>query len=160
MFKGAGYLLEIFSKTDIKGRKKIQKIVFILENDGMDAPYKYSYHHYGPYSAQLQEEIDFLVQHNLLEEITKNGTYEYKITDEGRKFSKQIKKGQEVAVNDDLLLKLNNESPQFLEMLSTYIFLLESGYEKESARNKAVDLKPHLKDLIDQAVKYYEQNLN
>ncbi|WP_019851309.1 YwgA family protein [Desulfitobacterium sp. PCE1] len=159
MFLGANYLLEIFSKGEIRGRKKLQKIVYLLEHDGMDAPYRYSYHHYGPYSAQLQEEIEFLVQHNFIEEASRNGTYEYRITDEGERFRKQI--GQKnVSVNNDLLIKLNAESSQFLEMLSTYIFLLDSGYGQNAARIKAAELKPHLKDLIPKVCEYYNNHLN
>ena len=159
MFLGANYLLEIFSKGEIKGRKKLQKIVYLLEHKGMDAPYRYSYHRYGPYSAQLQEEIEFLVQHDFIEEVTKNGTYEYKITDEGERFRKQI--GQKnVSINNELLAKLNEESSQFLEMLSTYIFLLDSGYEQNAARIKAAELKPHLKDLNPKVCEYYSDKLN
>jgi uncharacterized protein YwgA len=160
MFLGANYLLEILSKGEVRGRKKLQKIVYILEHYGMDAPYKYSYHFYGPYSAQLQEEIEFLVQYNFIEEISENGTYEYKITDEGERFRKQIGRNQDISINNELLTKLNAESSQFLEMLSTYIFLLSSGYDDAAARSKAAELKPHLKDLIPDVCEYYYRNLN
>jgi len=159
MFIGASYLLEIISNMDIKGRKKLQKIIFLLENKGMEAPYKYSYHFYGPYSAQLQDEVEFLVQQNFLEEINQGGTYLYKITDHGKEFKKQIDDNYGVSIDKDLLLKLNNENSQFLEMLSTYVFLLESGYDEDTAKDKAIELKPHLRDFLDEAVKFYEHNL-
>jgi len=159
MFKGASYLLEILSKVDIKGRKKLQKIIFLLENNGMDAPYKYSYHYYGPYSAQLQDEVDFLVEQEFLEEISQGGTYIYKITDYGTKFKKHIEDNYKVSIDKDLLIKLNNENPQFLEILSTYVFLLKSGYDEGSSKEKAKELKPHLRGFLDDAVKFYEFNL-
>lgn len=94
-----------------------------------------------------------------MEEINQGGTYLYKITDYGKEFKKHIADKFAVSINKDLLLKLNAESPQFLEMLSTYVFLLESGYDEDSTKDKAIELKPHLKGFIDEAVKFYEQNL-
>ncbi|GAB6173361.1 hypothetical protein JCM15765_28390 [Paradesulfitobacterium aromaticivorans] len=48
----------------------------------------------------------------------------------------------------------------FLEMLSTYIFLLESGYQPNEAKGKAVELKPHLGNLIDESIKFYNANFS
>ncbi len=87
MFRSAYSVLNILSHLQtVKGRKKMQKIVHLLEMVGLDLPFKYEYHHYGPYSAELQEEINYLVQHGFLSENNDDGTYLYEITEKGVRF--------------------------------------------------------------------------
>lgn len=156
MFKGAGFLLDVIDGLDsIKGRKKLQKVVYLMELKGADIPYKYNYHHYGPYSPQLQEEINFLVRQNFLTESKENGTYVYSITELGREFKKTIKDETDTLAMKELLDDLNSKSPQFLELVSTYAFLLEGGYDKIKAREKTLELKPHLGAEMDKAIEFF-----
>ena len=161
MFKGAFYILEIMEKlSTIEGRKKLQKMVYLLESSENEIPFKYSYHHYGPYSAQLQEEVDFLVGQFFLQEIRQNGKYIYKITDRGREFKKELEGINDISLSDELLYRLNSKNSQFLEVVSTYAFLIEAGYEKSNAREKTLELKPHLGTTIDEAIDFFENNCN
>lgn len=162
MFKAAYSLLCIFdSVNSVYGRKKVQKMVHLLEASGTELPFKYEYHFYGPYSAEVQEELGFLVQQGFLEEIKHDGAYEYVITDRGKTFKSTLEDdgGYSVDLNNRLLISMTKESSQFLEMVSTYAFLIDSGYEALSAKKKALELKPHLERFVDKAVTYYNEKV-
>lgn len=156
MFKGAGFLLSVIDCLGtVKGRKKLQKVVYLLELKGADIPYKYSYHHYGPYSQQLQEEISFLVREKFLIESKENGAYAYSVTNLGLEFKNTIKDTFDAKIIQDLLNDLNSKSPQFLELVSTYAFLREGGYDEAKGREKTLELKPHLRTEIEKAIEFY-----
>lgn len=163
MFKSTYYLLEILNSSGmIIGRKKLQKMIHLIEISGVNLPFRYEYHFYGPYSAQLQEEVSFLVNQEFLEEYKENETYIYKITQRGKDFKNKLEESYNVSFksNVELLNSLNNKSSQFLEIVSTYAFLIDSGYKNEDAKSKAIELKPHLKHLIDDAIEYFHQEIN
>jgi len=152
MFKAAYSLLSIFdSVNSVYGRKKVQKMVHLLEVSGTELPFKYEYHFYGPYSAEVQEEIGFLVQQGLLDVITEKGrAFKATLEDDG---------GYHVPIDKRLLNSMTNESSQFLEMVSTYAFLIDSGYDASAAKEKALELKPHLERFVDKAVNYYNRQI-
>lgn len=156
LFKTTYSLLKVFDLlVKIQGRKKLQKMVHLIGMTGYNLPFKYHYHHYGPYSAQLQDEISFMVQQGFLKEYKENEAYVYEITQRGREFREKLEENNNFEIDKDLLSLLNSESSQFLEMVSTYAFLLDSGYDAKDAKLKASELKPHLKYLINDAEKFY-----
>ena len=138
----------------------MQKMVHLLSITGTNFPFKYQYYHYGPYSAELQQEIDFMVGNGMLDEIKSSYGYTYQITDRGKEFMNQLESQYKENVNQDLVASLNQQSSQFLEMVSTYAFLLESNYDSEGAKKKALELKSHLAWCIDDAINYYHQMIN
>lgn len=162
MFESTYCLLSILGSVErVKGRKKLQKTLHLLESSGADVPFKYEYHFFGPYSAELQEEVNFSVQQGFIEETKTDETYVYTITEKGRKFKERLDaSGDYQFILDDVLLNsLSQKSSQFLEMVSTYAFLIESGYKPEEAKIKAVELKEHLKNCINEAVEFYKVNI-
>lgn len=158
MFKGECYLLEMLEGMDIKGRKKFQKIVHLLEHKGMEPLYRFKYYHYGPYSSDLQLEIDLLVRRKLVAEDIENGAYTYKITETGREFKAQVAGFNEVSFDKGLLAKLNEKDASFLELLSTYAYLLDFGDSEEKARDKALELKPRLEGYMGEVQCFYREN--
>src|SRR5438067_9320640 len=52
----------------VSGRKKLQKLVHILQELGHPFPEQFEYSHYGMYSRQLRSEMDSLVSDNLITE--------------------------------------------------------------------------------------------
>lgn len=80
----------------IKGRTKIQKLIFILTRE-FELPKKFKYFHYtfGPYSSILQREIDELITFDLMQErvlrtARAHRVYEYKLTRKGTSAAKAI----------------------------------------------------------------------
>lgn len=147
MFEKEFALLSLFERAGkVEGRKKLQKIIYLLKLNNIPFEMEYKYHHYGPYSAELQSEINYLVMHKLLKESSTGEMYIYEITDKGHEFLNSYRKmtADDFYIPDDLLDKLLNSSTSLLEMASTYAFLLEMGYEEKEAEKKAVELKEHL----------------
>jgi len=161
MFEATSSVLSIFAVVGkVQGRKKIQKMVHLLDAAGNRMPFKYEYHHYGPYSAELQAELNDLSQKNLLHEDIQDETYVYEITDKGREYKAKLDRlGFEVSIDAELVKSLAKKSSQFLEMVSTYAFLLNSGLKPQEAREKALELKFHLKDYIDSAIDFYNRTI-
>jgi uncharacterized protein len=159
MFQSAYSLLSLFDSVEkINGRKKLQKMIHLFEVSGLDLPFKYEYHHFGPFSAELQEEINFLVNQGMLNESKEDAAYVYNITEKGKEFKEKLKSEENYTVSfkGELLEAFVKENSQFLEIVSTYAYLLDTGYEEEYAKEKAMELKPHLSKYIDSAIDFYK----
>lgn len=161
MFEAAHCLLSVFYEVGkVYGRKKIQKMIHLLEAAGTRMPFKYEYHYYGPYSAELQAEINDLVRQGFLAETKDEDAYIYEITAKGRQFKEMLdRSGKIVEIDGERIEAMSQKSSQFLEMVSTYAFLIDAGYEPEKAKHKALELKPHLEHLADQAISYYYERV-
>lgn len=147
-------LIKLFASVEqITGRKKLQKMVYLLQQRGILYNQKFKYHHYGPYSYELQSQIDRLVEHQLLAEIYTDVTYSYNITAEGKLFLQKHEQVFNSAFDlpTDAVKKLVMTDTAVLEMASTYAYLLEMGYEQREAEGRAVELKPHLERCLDEA---------
>lgn len=133
----------------IEGRKKLQKIVHILQScgHGGDFPHQFGYLHYGPYSHDVKADIDRLVQdsNGLVDETpgvagVSFPTFVYSPKPElEAAFS-----SSEPALWASLALVLNKKSPQDLEAISTIIFLRRSGVAESSLKERFYQLKPML----------------
>lgn len=162
MFETKFILLSLFAEINtLTGRKKLQKTVHLLNQRGNAFPFRFEYHHYGPYSSQLQGEISALVKEGCVEEIQERGTYKYRITETGLSLKEELADLQRNPPSFDATLarELVQKDAQFLEMVSTYAFLLGAGYPSRESITKTLELKPHLAHLADEAAQYYEQRV-
>ncbi len=128
--------------NEIEGRTKFQKIVFILKSKGVKFHETFKYHYYGPFSADLQLEIEELVDRNLLNEKT-SLPYKYSL--------KQKHKIEDDSIKEkvDLIKFLCNQDYQNLELVSTIYFLQNNGFTDINLIEKKLRvLKPHLKNKI------------
>ena len=53
---------------EVMGRIRLQKLVFLLDQLGLDSGFSYTYHHYGPYSSELTHAADFAKAFGFVEE--------------------------------------------------------------------------------------------
>jgi len=161
MFEAAGSVLSVFSVVGkVNGRKKIQKMVHLLKVAGFRMPFKYEYHHYGPYSAELQMELSDLEREGYLREWIEDETYIYEMTDKGREFKEQLDRlGATVKVDRELVESMARKGSPFLEMVSTYAYLIDAGYKPEDARDKTLELKDHLKGYLNDAISFYNEKI-
>lgn len=163
MFEKEYALLKLFEETDrIEGRKKLQKTVHLLQSKGIPYDVNFKYHYYGPYSADLQSQIDSMVAYNLIHEHSNGETYIYEITEKGREFMIRYR---ELVKNDFSLPKdsvkfLLSYPANVLELASTYAYLIGMGYDRLAAEAKAIELKPHLKHHMAEAERLYDSLLN
>jgi hypothetical protein len=139
------HLLHLLQR--IEGRKKLQKIVHILQELGAPFVEPFQYSQYGMYSQQLTTEIGHLVKDGLVTEkkayVGTNEAFVFEASGDlaGLLESLHIEHEPEWA---PLGRELNELPPQMLEGISTVLFLQERGYAGENLRLRLVALKPHL----------------
>lgn len=144
-------LAELISMAGgIDGRKKLQKIVFILKNKGAPFQEKFSYHYFGPYSAELQLEIDDMVTRGVIQEIQSGPGYKYSAGANVPDFDDSTLQSY-----SDLVARLNALPPTILELLATFYYLQAKGYSQSDMLTKTFQLKPHLKAQSQETQKYW-----
>lgn len=137
MFTKTYQLLAFFDYVrELRGRKKLQKIIHLLKSSGAEFPFSYRYHYYEPYSSQLQSDIDQLVHQAFLIKKSDNGAYTYAMSAEGKKFKDMLEKdgGLTVKFNERILDELVKESTPFLEMYSTFAFYVKQAIQMRKPR--------------------------
>ena len=148
----------------IRGRKKLQKTFYIIQSLGYDFDLKYSYHNYGPYSAQLQWEIDNFVEEKIVEEKRDANCYSYAALDLGKEIAQKVKEKRLdeswPEVPPKLISILQEQDAQFLELVSTIIYLIKLGFEGSALYQKAKELKPHLIEQYDAAERFMQELLS
>lgn len=61
MLEDHAKLLAFFEQAkEVVGRKRLQKMIYILKKNGIDFSERYSFHFYGPYSEELSTRIEEL----------------------------------------------------------------------------------------------------
>ncbi|NUU95810.1 hypothetical protein XO10_05885 [Marinitoga sp. 1135] len=143
---------------EIKGRKKFQKIIYILKNLGVDFPEKFTYHYYGPYSQDLQLELDELVELRYLNEELERKSYKYTIN-----YNEIVddKIDTQIMEKEKVINYLNSLDAQTLELIATLFYLHNDGLRGEKyLKNKTKILKPHLKSKLDKAFEEFNKLLD
>lgn len=110
--------------NEVKGRKKIQKMIYIAKKMSFPFAEKYELHMYGPYSEELTLRIEELCAMGFLaEQCVDKGSYvqySYTTTDEGTSFLETAQTPHEtLAVCVDMM---NGKSSRFLELVSTLLY--------------------------------------
>lgn len=145
----------VTSLEDVQGRKKLQKIVHILKSSGYDFPHYFGYLHYGPYSSGLTAEIDSLVSSKLVIEEGGGGEFEpyvYKPGPKAKPLLRHLGK-MDAPPWAELAQQLNRRDANFLEALSTVLFLRRNGFKGGSLKARFKALKPNLVPLYDKALR-------
>ena len=145
-------LIKIANGVD--GRKKIQKMVYILKQKGMGFKEPFKYHHFGPYSSQLQIELNALVEWKIIEETKSDNSYCYTISEDQSYDEQQYNDDEDYR---NLIKYLKTQSPSILELVSTFYFLKNKGYDSFGAiKQKTLYLKPHIENVMENAVSVYD----
>lgn len=136
-------LLNFFAEMKkVTGRKKLQKMIFILQACGVPFQEKYQFHIYGPYSEELTLRMEELCNlgfiHEEKEKKSNYVQYIYEITDEGIDFLQQIQPDMPDFANEAKLLQ--QESSRFLELTATMLFF--RNLTKQEVEKKVHDVKP------------------
>jgi len=139
-------LLYFFSKArQVTGRKKLQKMIYILQQSRVPFEEKYQFHFYGPYSEELTLRVEELCNLHFLkeekEEKSNYHQYHYSITADGETFLKQFEVNMPDIKNQINLLQ--ECSARFLELVSTMLYF--SYLSKEEIIDKVHTVKSKLK---------------
>lgn len=124
-------LLRNSREQNIKGRTRFQKIVFLLEEQGIDFGYEFKPYLYGPYSTELKSNLTMLADLGLLnedkEEIESDGIvydrYVYSLTEEGERVAERMERNaQEISRTlGELVNNIQDVSTGSLILSSKYI---------------------------------------
>ena len=58
---------------EVRGKVRLQKLVYLLSQIGVNTGYTFAYHHYGPYSEQLTEAVEDAVIFGRLQQEVRAG---------------------------------------------------------------------------------------
>ena len=144
-------LLRLTPEKSIEGRKKFHKLIYLLQEKGIDFGQDFIFSHYGVFSPSLANDLSVANSHNIIsEDMGSDGNgYELKLND-GSAF------GGNIAFNESETKIVSNfisKKPGFLEVLSTIVYLDDLGYEKEGLKNKLTEIKGHLSNYFTDAYK-------
>src|SRR5690625_3020122 len=139
-------LLRFFAEMKkVTGRKKLQKMIFILQACGVPFQEKYQFHIYGPYSEELTLRMEELCNLGFIyeekEEMSHYVQYIYEITDEGLEFLNQIQPSMPDFTVEAKLLQ--QESSRFLELTATMLYFQDLN--RQEVEQKVYDVKPKQK---------------
>jgi len=89
---------------EVRGRTRLQKTVFLLsENEDVNLGYDFIPYHYGPYSQDLQLEVDLLEAAGLLQIRPRDGIlYMHSLTEEGEAAARETEQEMDEAERDRL----------------------------------------------------------
>ncbi|SRR5699024_5213955 len=131
--------------TKVTGRKKLQKIIYILQQCNIPFEEKYRFHIYGPYSEELTLRVEELCNLHFLDEIKEDKghyyQYHYQITSAGNDFLNQF--SLDMPDMEEKVSLLNGQSSRFLELVATMLYFAD--LEKSDVEAKVHELKPKQK---------------
>lgn len=154
------------SEGSVDSRIRMQKEAFLLAIAGFEpiSASSFSYHHYGPFSRELSDYLQFAVSANLLKEQIEPGAndgrkYSYSLTSRGESYLKAA--GSMTSDYSSLVKACKSEHWRTLELVATCLFL-EHGEEtsRKDALSKAIQLKPETFAYRDSAVNFLASNFN
>ena len=151
-------LLAVLQETgEIVGRKKLQKLIYIMKKLNFPFYEKYEFHFFGPYSEELNLKVEEMCHLSFVEEVKekKSGYFQYRytLTEKGEEFLNMS--SYQPPMTKELLVDLNGQNARFLELVST-IFYFER-YSREEVEEKVFTLKAkqnYDKEDMDRAYKY------
>ncbi len=123
----------------VEGRKRLQKMIHLLQIGGIQIPTEFHIHHYGPFSEEVASTAESMaLDGELDEEIEAVGPYNiYQYLYSAPRASEEVE--PEVK---ELIERLNEFSTVELEVASTIAFFENEGGKREDAIEQTKFMKP------------------
>lgn len=136
----------------LQARKRLQKVVYLLQSAGCPLEADYSLHHYGPYSEELARLTDEMVRQSLLEEQSSEQSqgkqYSYRLSIAAAKEITELEATESGGLSALKIAKFENRAKAYLsedlkqlEYASTIVYFRRQGEEWEAAVAKAATFK-------------------
>jgi uncharacterized protein YwgA len=136
----------------LRTRKKMQKIVYLLQAAGCPFSVDYLLHHYGPYSSELAQLTDEMVRAGILEEECVGNMagqqFNYRLLESAERSLSKVEStpaGQAAAASlskyEALARRLVDESTPDLEVASTIAYFRRKGEAWEDAIHRTCEFK-------------------
>lgn len=143
---------------EIVGRKKMQKIVFIIQEcvDPFEPSFEYRWNYYGVYSTDLSSELEIGQFFKILQEtpVNEHGYQSYAITVIDEVEATPLMENEKLK---SLAEFLNAQESRLLEVISSIIFFRKQGYSPEEEKAQLAALKGHLSDFFEEAYSVLEK---
>ncbi|MFD2922876.1 YwgA family protein [Halobacillus naozhouensis] len=125
MLENHAKLMQFFSSSeDIVGRKKLQKMIYILKKCDIPFEERYEFHFYGPYSEELTLRIEEMCNLGFISETKEEKKnyyqYRYRMTEAGHDFLKHS--NVHLPPFNEHIREMAAQSSRFLELVSTMLF--------------------------------------
>ncbi|PBB06380.1 MULTISPECIES: YwgA family protein [Salimicrobium] len=135
-------LMHFFNSCEeVVGRKRLQKMIFIMKKCGVPFEEKYEFHFYGPYSEELTLRIEEMCNLGFISEAMEEKRnyyqYRYNLTDSGHDFLEHA--DIERPELGGYISAMNEKSSRFLELVSTMLFF--EHLPKEEIEEKVYTVK-------------------
>ncbi len=142
MLEDHAKLMAFFEQAkEVVGRKRLQKMIYILKKSGVDFSERYSFHFYGPYSEELSTRVEELSNLGFIQENKEKEKgyyqYRYQLTNEGISFLNQAE--TELPDVSAFIEEMNEQSSRFLELVSTMLYF--DNFSKEEVEDKVLTVK-------------------
>jgi len=137
-------LLSWAGNNGLQGRKRLQKVVFFLQEAGCPLDCKYTLHHFGPYSRDVADRCDEMVTAGLVDEVggPPNGDMPYAYTLKPKTYAALERTADaEMQRFHELGTRLINESIWSLELGSTILFFHRENANWNLALTRACEFK-------------------
>ena len=141
----------------IYSRKKLHKLVYLIQNSGENFGYDFVFHHYGVFSPLLARDLEFGCAISMINQDKDDALAGYKIA-LSEPASDFIASDNLENTSEDLVESLGQKDPQFLEVLSTIVYLNDNYYQGERLTRKLKELKPDLQKYYNEAYELAEEH--
>lgn len=154
-------LIQFFQiAKEVTGRKKLQKMIYILQKSKVPFEEKYQFHFYGPYSEELTLRVEELCNLGFLDETREDKAsyfqYHYHVTPEGESFLEQFT--LDMPEMDGKIDLLKSKSSRFLELVSTMLYFEHLPESEQIEKLHQVKPKQNFtEEEINEALKFIEQ---
>lgn len=133
----------------VQGRKRLQKVVHLLQASGArEFNHRFALHYFGPFSRELAHEIDLLADTQLVSESrpkSEGESYQYRLVESKLETVEKLYADEfGKPAWERLARDLNKEDTQCLEAMSTLVYLAERGTKFEQLEENFKKVKPHL----------------
>ncbi|QSS99885.1 YwgA family protein [Pontibacillus sp. ALD_SL1] len=165
MLNNHAKLVRFFSQCEeVVGRKRLQKMIYILKKAGYPFEERYEFHFYGPYSEELTLRVEELCNLGFLSETHEKKSnyhqYRYSLTEGGEEFLTHY---EDMPFKDmtEHIHNMNEESSRFLELVSTMLYFDQLSRDECEEKVRAVKKKMnYTDDELQQAWSFIDRLLN
>ena len=127
----AAYIIKRINEIwgDAPGKKTLQKIVFLIEQKGINLDYEYGLHFYGPYSGSLDAETAALSADGIVAFDYSGYSHRMRVND-GFDVSPAGLLPSQISGIDEIIARFKGWSPSELELLTTAIYAYNNLADK------------------------------
>lgn len=137
-------LLSWAGENGLEGRKRLQKVVYLLQEAGCPLDCRYTLHYFGPYSRDVADRCDEMVAGGLVEESTSSQSgvtkYTYSLKPETRA-SLESMRFRDLSRFEELGKRLIKEDLWLLELGSTIGLFYSQLQDWDKAMDEACAFK-------------------